>query len=229
MIGLTEVITSSGTTTLVFELSDKDGRESNVAPGTATISLRKQGTPRTSHELPQLPALFDPVSATVTLDLSSDQTAALTPPFKTTVETQDTVCVGDIRIVQGAEVNYYGPFLFTIRLPETFKGQAVPVQTLTVVGGLSADNVPETAELTIAVVGDKLVFPPLRDQYQLIWRLGTEPDLTSVVYASDTTFLNQISNFVLWPHEVTLTDGRRGKVLVSIQRLTYIADTLELR
>ena len=229
VIIIPQVVTGSGTATFVFELEDGKGeRLTNVAPGTTTVSLRKQATPRTSHELTHLPALLDDVAGVVTLDLTVAQTTALVSPILTTPEPQQFEVIGDVRIVQGAEVNYFGPFMFLIRLPETFTGQAVPVLALNVVGGLSTDATPETAELTIAQVGSRISYPAFTDKYQLIWRLATQPDLTSVVFASDTTADNMIGGYTLWPNQVTLNDGRDGKVLVSNQLLTHIADTLEL-
>ena len=230
MIILPQVVTVGGTATFVFDLADaKQERLESVANGTATVSLRKTTTARTKHELTHLPAILDPVAATVTLKLTVAQVESLAPSITKTTSRQQMDVVGDVRIVQGAKINYFGPFLFSVRLPETYEGQKIRDLGFTVVGGLSADSTPDTAELTIPAVGHDVVFPPMRDQHQLIWRLATEPDLISVVYTSDTTFYNQIGNFLLWPHEVTLADGRRGKVLVSIQRLTLYADTLELR
>ena len=128
-------------------------------------------------------------------------------------------------LVQGTETTYFGPFSFGVRLPETYAGQATPVLFLTVVGGLSTDDVPETAELTITQVGSRIPFPAHIDRYNLIWRLATEPDLVSAVLASDLTSQNQIGNFTLWPNPVLLADGREGKVLVSNQLLTSPLDT----
>ena len=226
MIILPEVVTAGGTSEFVFELTDsKRNRLANISPGVATVSLRRGMTARINHELTHLPAHLDAVDAVVTLQLSKDQTRHLAPPIDTTPAQVETKIIGDVRIVDSTDTNYFGPFMFGIRLPETYDGQAVPVLSLTVVGGLSDDNAPDTAELTISQVGNRLPFPAHIDQYQLIWRLATEPDLTSLVVASDPTSLNQISAFTLWPDEVALTDGRAGKVLVSNQSLTSPIDT----
>ena len=229
MIFLPLVITGSGTAEFVFELTEKGQRLTNVVPGTATVSLRKESTSRTMHQLTHLPAHLDDIAGIVTLDLSVDQTTLLVPPIATTDQPVITEVVGDIRIVQGTDVNYFGPFTFMIRLPETFTGQGLPILFLTVVGGLSDDNTPEGTELTIAQIGSTIPLPTYIDKHQLIWRLATEPDLTSVIFASDGTATNQISNYTLWPDMITLSDGREGKVLVSNQLLTDpTTDRLEL-
>ena len=226
MIILPEVITAGGSTDFVFELTDaKQDRLSNIAPGVATVSLRKSMTARTLHELTQLPAHLDTVTAIVTLSLTEDQTMHLAPPITTTAAQVVTKIIGDVRLVQGADTNYFGPFQFGVRLPETYAGQAVPILFLTVVGGLSVDNIPETGELTIDQVGNRLPFRAHVDRYNLIWRLATEPDLISAVLASDLTSLNQLGNFSLWPNLVPLADGRLGKVWVSNQSLTSPLDT----
>ena len=226
MIILPQVITAGGDATFVFELTDdKQNRLANIAPGVATISLRKSMTTRILHELTHLPVHLDTVTATVTLNLSEDQTRHLAPPIDTTPAPTETSIVGDIRLVQGTDTTYYGPFMFGVRLPETYAGQATPVLFLTVVGGLSADATPETGELTIPQVGNRIPFPAHTDRYNLIWRLATEPDLVSAVLASDLTSQNQITNFTLWPTPVLLADGREGKVLVSNQDLTSPLDS----
>lgn len=102
------------------------------------------------------------------------------------------------------------------------------LSVLTVLGGLSTDEIPEGSELTIDPIGHSIEYPAYTDQHVLIWRLGTEPDLVSVVFASDPTDLNQLGAWTLWPNPVTLTDGRVGRVLVSNQLLTDVGDTLEL-
>ena len=228
MINVVEVTTAGSTATFVFELFDeKNNRLSNIPDGIVTVSLRRSTTSRIAHELKSLPAILDTVNATVTLYLSSVQTEELTLPVDTTPKPQTVDIIGDVRIVQGFEVNYFGPFMFEVRLPETY-GKSTYVPVLNIKGGLSTDNIPESAELTIDSVGNNIPFPPLRNQYRLIWRLATEPDLVSLVYASDSTGYNQIGGSVLWPQPVTLADGRVGKVLVSKHALTYISDTIRL-
>ena len=69
---LSSAITAGGPATLIFELTDSHNqRLANMVNGTATMSLRKESTRRTRHELPHLPTTFDPVAGTVSLDLSS--------------------------------------------------------------------------------------------------------------------------------------------------------------
>ncbi len=228
MIRLPEVITAGGTASLVFELTDAKHQRLTNVNGIATVSLRRAGTSRTRHELTHLPAALDSISATVTLVLSTDQTTALSPPISAIGKQRRNDVIGDVRIVHGQDVDYYGPFAFTVRLPETYEGQAIPVLTLNVMGGLSTDNVPNPAEITLDQVGHNILFPAYADRYLLIWRLASEPDLISVVYASDSTRVNLLGAWSLWPNLVTLADGREGKVLLSNQLLTDVADTLEL-
>ena len=218
MIRLPEVVTVGGTATLVFELTNRKGKRLANVDGIVTVSLRKTSTRRSQHELTHLPATIDPASATVSLRLTVEQTMSLNPKPQ-----QHIGVVGDVRIVNGVEVEYYGPFTFQIRMPETYEGQ--PTQPFNLMGGLSTDSTPETAELTIAQVGAQISFPKFTDRYLLIWRLDTEPDLISVVPASYPTH-NQIGVFTLWPDLVTLSDGRQGKVLVSNQKLTLTDDII---
>ena len=106
--------------------------------------------------------------------------------------------------------------------------QRFPFTGFTVMGGLSADAVPEASEITIAQVGHSIPLPAHVDLHHLIWRLASEPDLNSVVLASDTTNANQIGGYSLYADTVTLADGREGKVLVSNQLLTHMAERLLL-
>ena len=99
MIEVPRVITAGGTATLMFELTDSDNqRLPNIRNGTATVSLRKEATPRTRHELTHLPTTFDPVAATVELNLSSDHTKALSPPIEATGKQALVTAVGDVRL-----------------------------------------------------------------------------------------------------------------------------------
>ena len=54
-------------------------RLANIAPGIATVSLRKTMTTRILHELTHLPAHLNTATATVTLQLSENQTRQLAP------------------------------------------------------------------------------------------------------------------------------------------------------
>ena len=58
------VITAGGTASLLFELTGSDNeRLANMVNGTATMSLRKESTRRTRHELTHLPTTFEPTAA----------------------------------------------------------------------------------------------------------------------------------------------------------------------
>ena len=121
MIEVPRVITAGGTASLLFALTDSNNqRLANIVNGTATVSLRKESTLRTRHELTHLPTTFDPVAATVQLKLSSAQTEALSPPIGSTGKQGLVNAVGDVRLVHGTEIDYFGPFRFRFRLPETY-------------------------------------------------------------------------------------------------------------
>ena len=102
-----------------------------------------------------------------------------------------------------------------------------PFTGYTLMGGLSVDDIPEAGEITISQTAHNLVFPAYTDRYVLIWRLASEPDLRSVVLASDPTNANQIGGWTKYPTTVDV-GGETGNVWVSEQMLTHVADTVEL-
>ena len=107
-------------------------------------------------------------------------------------------------------------------------GMVHPFTGFTVMGGLSADPTPEASEIAIAQTAHSLMYPAYVDRHLLIWRLASEPDLVSVILDSDPTNLNQISGFSKWGALITV-GGHDGKVWVSNQLLTHVAETLDLR
>ena len=111
--------------------------------------------------------------------------------------------------------------------------QRFPFTGFTVMGGLSVDAVPEASEITIAQHGHSIRLPAVVDMYHLIWRLATEPDIAALVYASDMTNANLIGAYSKYvdmngDDVLVAVNGEDGKVLVSNQRLTHEAETLEL-
>ena len=115
------MITAGGTASLLFALTDSGNqRLANMVDGTATVSLRRESTRRTRHELTHLPTTFDPVAATVQLDLSSAMTIALAPPVGATGKQRRNNVIGDVRLSQSNKIKYYGPLRFRVRLPETY-------------------------------------------------------------------------------------------------------------
>ena len=94
------------------------GRYANIENGTATVSLRKESTRRTRHELTHLPTILNRVDATVTLDLSKEQTAALAPPIGATGKQRRNNIIGDVRLCRcGESVHPYRvPSVFTTGL-----------------------------------------------------------------------------------------------------------------
>ena len=107
-------------------------------------------------------------------------------------------------------------------------GVVHPFTGFTVMGGLSPDNVPEASEITIAQTAHSLVYPAYVARHLLIWRLASEPDLLSIILASDTTNANQIAAFTKYPTPVTVGMDD-GNVWVSNQLLTHVIETLELQ
>ena len=106
-------------------------------------------------------------------------------------------------------------------------GELHPFSDFTVMGGLSADAIPEASEITIAQTAHKLIFPPIVAMHLLIWRRADEPDLTSIVLVSDPTRDNQIGGWTKYPATVDV-GGQEDNVWVSNQSLTHAAETLEL-
>ncbi len=82
------------------------GRYANIENGTATVSLRKESTRRTRHELTHLPTVLNRVDATVSLDLSKEQTAALAPPIGATGKQRRNNIIGDVRLCRCGESVY---------------------------------------------------------------------------------------------------------------------------
>ena len=152
MIVIPQVLTAGGTATFIFELVDaKQKRLENVVAGTATVSLRKATTPRTEHELTHIPAELEPVTAVVTLDLSVAQVKRLAPSITRSLSQERTDVVGDLRTVQGSAVNFFGPFTFSVRLPETYEGQDVPPVSTAITGLVISAIEETTATATVSV------------------------------------------------------------------------------
>ena len=94
----------------------------------------------------------------------------------------------------------------------------------TVIGGLSDDDVPEAAELTVAFAGSRITFPAFTDKHVLIGRLATEADIVTVVFTDDASMDNQVAGFTEYATPVDLYS-----VWVSNQRLTFADErTLEV-
>ena len=106
-------------------------------------------------------------------------------------------------------------------------GVRYPFTGFTVMGGLSVDAIPEASEITIPQTGHSLIIPAHFDRHHLIWRLATEPDLQSVVLASDSTQANQIEAYSKYRSTVEV-GGQAGNVWVSNQLITHQEETLDL-
>lgn len=94
--------------------------------------------------------------------------------------------------------------------------------TVSLLGGLSADALPQAGELTIPAANHVLTFDPFATQHVLIARLTTEADVTSVVFAADATNQNQKGGFTKHPSTVTVA-GDAYNVWVSNQTLTFVS------
>ena len=126
MIEIPLVVTAGGTAELVFKLADKDGnRLTDLPSGIATASFRKRGTKIDEHEIERHSTVFDPIAGTVTVELSPTETLLLGP--ESTAQYPDSMtAVGDVRLETGSQIEYFGPFTFTVRNPETAAGQPIP-------------------------------------------------------------------------------------------------------
>lgn len=120
MVEIPNVVTAGGTASLMFELTDSENQLAKLGGGIATISLRREATSRTRHELTHLPTTVDPVASTVQLELSSAMTTALSPPIGATGKQRQHNVVGDVRFTQSNKIRYFGPLRFRVRLPETY-------------------------------------------------------------------------------------------------------------
>ena len=99
-------------------------------------------------------------------------------------------------------------------------GQSFLPRHYIIMAGLSDDDVPEGAELTIGHESARITFDPFTDKHVLIGREVSEPALTSVVFDDDVTRENQLVGFDLYATPVV-----RGQVsfnvLVSEHLLTF--------
>lgn len=103
---------------------------------------------------------------------------------------------------------------------ETDVGRLVTAEAITLRGGLSADDIPEIAEVTITSTDNELVFEAFTSMRVLILRLESQPDLTALVLADDPTELNQLGAFTKWANTLTI-DGEVWSVWISNQVLTF--------
>ena len=90
----------------------------------------------------------------------------------------------------------------------------------TVRAGLSADGIPTPAELSITVRGNAVTFQPFTDQHIVSWRLGTEPDIHSLIVQGDSTFANQWGGWTLYAGGNITVSNLVGRAWVSNQLLT---------
>lgn len=98
----------------------------------------------------------------------------------------------------------------------------------TILAGISDDNTPEAAELTIAHSGGRITLEMFTDKHVLIGRAASEPALTTVVFDDDVTRANQIAGFTQFATLVAV-DGVDYNVWVSNQLLTFDEEkTLEV-
>ena len=184
MIKLPQVLTAGGTASLVFELRDKRGqRLSDIPSGVARVSIRKLITSRLEHELPLMNASMDRALATVTLDLSARDTL-LIGPSETLTQEGDILAIADVRIISADAIDYYGPYEFRVRTPETYTapgtGPVVSRIDITGIGETSA-----TATLTIENHDGTSVYLRWKDTEEMAFgtALSAVADSASVVFA----------------------------------------------
>ena len=150
MIPIPEVLTAGSTETLQFELYDAKGdRAKEVPPGVSRISIRRSSTPRTKHELSLLNASLDHLEGIVTIELSGSDTQSIGPDLEGEWPATQKA-VADIRIISADAIDYYGPYEFTLRLPETYTplGEGPRVTKLDI-----TDIAEETATATLTIDG----------------------------------------------------------------------------
>ena len=99
-----------------------------------------------------------------------------------------------------------------------------PIGTVTIKGGLSVDDTPQGSEITIDGVNHVVSFAPFSNRHVLIWRIATQPDLTSIVLSTDPTRANMIGGFTKFGNAVN-AGGQAGNVWVSNQSLTFAVAT----
>ena len=105
-------------------------------------------------------------------------------------------------------------------------GGGQPVVTDDVYFGTSADDTPESAELSIAAVNGSATIPAYAgNRHHLIARLASEGDITSVLYSDDPTMTNAIGAFTKSANTIVPPDEtEQFSVWVSNQALTNSAD-----
>ena len=123
-----------------------------------------------------------------------------------------------------AAASIYGTHSTIIPAPPITPPTPTP-GTVTLRGGLSADDTPTAAELTIDGVNHQITVPAFTNMYILIARLATEADITSVILESDPTMQNQIGGFTKFGSTVTV-GGVDYSVWVSDQSLTFPAQDI---
>ena len=94
--------------------------------------------------------------------------------------------------------------------------------------GLSADEIPLGSELTIpAVNGVGTIAAYVGSMHQLIARLATEGDITSVLFSDDASNTNQVGAFTKYASTVIPTGETEAfNVWVSNQNLSNAADVI---
>ena len=109
-------------------------------------------------------------------------------------------------------------------IPETSLTTPIPTSTLNVRFGLSDDNIPETAELTIVGVnGVGSISAYTGTKRLIIGRVSTENHITEVYFSDDSTHTNQIGAFTEYA-SIVVADSKNYTVWVSNQDLTQPTD-----
>ena len=107
---------------------------------------------------------------------------------------------------------------------DTSGGTPVPTSYPTLRFGTSADDTPEAGELTIVgALGRGTIVAYVGEMHQLIARLASEGDISSVVYSDDPSQDNAFGAFAKWPATVDI-GGEAWNVWVSNQQLMHPND-----
>lgn len=119
--------------------------------------------------------------------------------------------------------------LHSVVVPATPVAPPTPTPgTVSVRGGVSADQIPTAIEFTIEGVNHVLSFDAFNNLYLLLARLSSEADIASVVLGSDPTAANQIGAFTKHGSTVTIS-GEDYNVWLSNNALTFpAADTVHI-
>ena len=95
----------------------------------------------------------------------------------------------------------------------------------TALAGLSDDDTPDAAELTVSHVGSRFTFAAINNEHVLFARSVHEPDIATIVDVGDSTQANQFSGWKKYGFAVDV-DGTDYNVWVSEMPITKTTQTV---